>query len=69
MINFSEDQGYEGVEGIPPNSKPVFLDKKIWEIAKKGMVEGNVEAVNWAIAVKLYREMGGRIEFRPISSE
>ncbi len=69
MISFPQGPKDSNFEGIPPNSEPVIVDKHIWEIAKKVEVENDLEVVYWATVVKIYREMGGRIEFRPRSSK
>lgn len=49
---------------IPRNARPVFLDRRIWEIAKRVESDGPDKLLYWATVVRLYRDMGGRIEFR-----
>ncbi|HLC49099.1 MAG TPA: hypothetical protein VJI96_01795 [Candidatus Andersenbacteria bacterium] len=60
----------EGEEGFEGRGRPVILDQQIWGIAKRVKVEPRAteqetKLVYWATVVKLYREMGGRIEFEP----
>jgi hypothetical protein len=55
-------------EDIPvlPGYLPLVVDRQIWEIAKRVKVDHPEEIVYWAEVVKLYKEMGGRIEIRPM---
>jgi hypothetical protein len=49
-----------------PNYVPRIVDRQIWEIAKRVKVDHPEEIVYWAEVVKLYKEMGGRIEAHPM---
>lgn len=65
--NTGSEKSIEGLEGL---GEPVIVDEQIWGIAKRVKVptqdtEQATRLVYWATVVKLYREMGGRFEFRP----